>query len=135
MFGQQITGQAFSSQYSVIFYQSQGFKSEAFLFNILANVSGLVCLIITWLIVDQVGRRPMLMVGGLGMAIFLFIVGGIGVVNDPTASQKNTLVRPRSLPRTEICGTDDLMTGCRFHPVYLCLQRILGAMVSLIPKP
>ncbi|KIW52225.1 hypothetical protein PV05_07884 [Exophiala xenobiotica] len=92
MFGQQITGQAFSSQYSVIFYQSQGFKSEAFLFNILANVSGLVCLIITWLIVDQVGRRPMLMVGGLGMAIFLFIVGGIGVVNDPTASQKNTLV-------------------------------------------
>ncbi|KAK5221948.1 hypothetical protein LTR72_006204 [Exophiala xenobiotica] len=92
MFGQQITGQAFSSQYSVIFYQSEGFKSEAFLFNILSNVSGLVCLIITWLVVDQVGRRPMLMVGGSGMAIFLFIVGGIGVVNDPPASQKNTLV-------------------------------------------
>jgi hypothetical protein len=92
MFGQQITGQAFSSQYSVIFYQSQGFKSQAFLFNILSNVSGLVCLIATWLIIDQVGRRPMLMTGGSGMAISLFLVGGLGSIHSPTSVQKNTMV-------------------------------------------
>ena len=76
----------------------------------------------------------MLMIGGLGMAIFLFIVGGIGVVNDPPASQKNTLVRLCSLSRIEFRGTDDLVTGCRLHLVYLCLQRILGAMVSSTTK-
>lgn len=57
MFGQQITGQAFVSQYSVIFYQQQGFQSEAFFFTVMNNVAGLVCLLITWFVVDSVGRR------------------------------------------------------------------------------
>ncbi|PON24201.1 hypothetical protein TGAM01_v206889 [Trichoderma gamsii] len=92
MFGQQITGQAFSSQYSVVFYQSEGYKSQAFLFNILSNVTGLVCLIATWFIIDQVGRRPMLMTGGTGMAIFLFVVGGVGVVKNPSNSERGGLV-------------------------------------------
>lgn len=92
MFGQQITGQAFSSQYSVVFYQSEGYKSQAFLFNILSNVSGLVCLIATWFIIDQVGRRPMLMTGGTGMAIFLFVVGGVGTVKNPSDSERGGLV-------------------------------------------
>ncbi len=48
MFGQQITGQAFTSQYSVVFYQLQGFKSQAFLFGVYGNVVALVCLFITW---------------------------------------------------------------------------------------
>ncbi|KKP01800.1 hypothetical protein THAR02_06098 [Trichoderma harzianum] len=92
MFGQQITGQAFSSQYSVVFYQSQGYKSQAFLFNILSNVTGLVCLIATWFMIDQIGRRPMLMIGGSGMAIFLFIVGGVGVEKHPNDSERGALV-------------------------------------------
>ncbi|KAL6860807.1 general substrate transporter [Trichoderma novae-zelandiae] len=92
MFGQQITGQAFSSQYSVVFYQSQGYKSQAFLFNILSNVTGLVCLITTWFLIDQVGRRPMLMIGGSGMAIFLFIVGGVGLEKNPNDSERAALV-------------------------------------------
>ncbi|KAK1247611.1 hypothetical protein MKX07_002520 [Trichoderma sp. CBMAI-0711] len=92
MFGQQITGQAFSSQYSVVFYQSQGYKSQAFLFNILSNVTGLVCLVTTWFLIDQVGRRPMLMIGGSGMAIFLFIVGGVGLEKNPNDSERAALV-------------------------------------------
>jgi hypothetical protein len=92
MFGQQITGQAFASQYSVVFFQAEGFAAKSFLFNVLANVCGLVCLFITWFIIDQVGRRTMLMVGGSGMAIFMFIIGAIGVLEDPTGAQKNTLV-------------------------------------------
>lgn len=57
MFGQQITGQAFVSQYSVIFYQQEGFASQAFVFTVLNNVVSLVCLLFTWFIVDSVGRR------------------------------------------------------------------------------
>lgn len=102
MFGQQITGQAFSSQYSVVFYQSQGYKSQAFLFNILSNVTGLVCLIATWFMIDQIGRRPMLMIGGSGMAIFLFIVGGVGLEKHPNDSERGALVSYEVLPLLQI---------------------------------
>ncbi|KAH8695292.1 hypothetical protein BGW36DRAFT_360995 [Talaromyces proteolyticus] len=81
MFGQQITGQVFASQYSAIFFQSEGFKNQAFLFNMLTNVASLVYLISTWFIIDQVSRRIMLLVRGSGIAIFMFIVGAIGVLS------------------------------------------------------
>jgi MFS transporter, SP family, sugar:H+ symporter len=57
MFGQQITGQAFVSQYSVIFYQQEGFGAQAFWFTVLNNAVSLVCLLITWSFVDALGRR------------------------------------------------------------------------------
>ncbi|KAH8652178.1 general substrate transporter [Xylariales sp. PMI_506] len=92
MFGQQITGQAFSSQYGVIFYQQQGFASKSFLFGILSNVVQLICLIWTWFIVDGMGRRPLIMTGGFLMGAFLFIIGGIATTSNPTAAEKNTMV-------------------------------------------
>ncbi|KAF9767006.1 hypothetical protein IL306_000482 [Fusarium sp. DS 682] len=92
MFGQQITGQAFASQYSVIFYLSQGFGSKSFLFSVISSVAGLFCLLITWFTVDMVGRRVLLLIGGTGMAVFLFIVGSVGTISNPTEAQKNTLV-------------------------------------------
>jgi hypothetical protein len=94
MFGQQITGQAFASQYSVIFYLSQGFGARSFVFSVLSSVAGLVCLFITWFTVDLVGRRVLLLIGGTGMAIFLFIVGAVGTIKNPTEMQQNTLVSP-----------------------------------------
>jgi SP family sugar:H+ symporter-like MFS transporter len=125
MFGQQITGQAFSSQYSVVFYQSEGYKSQAFLFNILSNVTGLVCLIATWFIIDQVGRRPMLMTGGTGMAIFLFVVGGVGVVKNPTNSERGGLVSLRTPFSCEIAYLR--LLGGIFHIIHLLLQPFLGS--------
>ncbi|KAM0545822.1 hypothetical protein ACHAPJ_011149 [Fusarium lateritium] len=81
MFGQQITGQAFPSQYGVIFYQSQGYGDKAFLFNVISSVIGMVAVIFTWFSIDSAGRRPTLMVGGFLMGAFLLILGGLGTVN------------------------------------------------------
>ncbi|KAI7759794.1 hypothetical protein LZL87_009117 [Fusarium oxysporum] len=92
MFGQQITGQAFASQYSVIFYLSQVFGARSFVFSVLSSVAGLACLSITWFTVDLVSRRVLFPIGGTGMAIFLFIAGSVGTIKDPTETQKNTLV-------------------------------------------
>lgn len=80
MFGQQITGQAFPSQYGVIFYQSQGYRSLAFMFNVINSLISLVAVMITWLFVDGVGRRPVLLFGGSLMALFLFVLGAAGTV-------------------------------------------------------
>lgn len=87
MFGQQITGQAFPSQYGVIFYQSQGFGDRAFLFNVIQNVASLVAVIITWFYIDAIGRRPALLGGGSMMAVFLFILAGMGSVDQSNFNQ------------------------------------------------
>jgi hypothetical protein len=94
MFGQQITGQAFPSQYGVIFYQSQGFASQAFLFNVLANIFSLVAVALTWITVDALGRRPSLLTGGALMGAMMFILAGLGSV-DPSelsTSGKNMMI-------------------------------------------
>ncbi|KAI5464230.1 general substrate transporter [Mariannaea sp. PMI_226] len=92
MFGQQITGQAFTSQYSVVFYQLQGFKAQAFQFGVYSNIVAMFCLFITWFLVDQVGRRPLVMIGGSAMAIFLFLVAGMSTIAHPNQAEKNTMV-------------------------------------------
>ncbi|CEL11142.1 hypothetical protein ASPCAL14247 [Aspergillus calidoustus] len=81
MFGQQITGQAFTSKYGVVFYQSQGFGDQAFLFQIISGVIGLSGIVFTWLYSDGLGRRPILMIGGSLMGVFLLILGGVGTID------------------------------------------------------
>ncbi|UPK96149.1 hypothetical protein LCI18_007084 [Fusarium solani-melongenae] len=80
MFGQQITGQAFPSQYGVIFYQSQGYGDRSFLFNVISNIIGMFGVILTWFYIDTTGRRPVIMVGGFLMGVFLMILGGVGSI-------------------------------------------------------
>lgn len=57
MFGQQITGQAFVSQYNVIFYQQQGLGAQAFTFNLITPCLGVFCIFFTWFLIDATGRR------------------------------------------------------------------------------
>ncbi|KIM95344.1 hypothetical protein OIDMADRAFT_45246 [Oidiodendron maius Zn] len=91
MFFQQITGQAFTSQYSVVFYKQQGF-TNAFLLGVVNNIVSLFCTLSTSLVVDRYGRRPILLAGGSLMAAFLFILGGVGVNPHPNQREKNTMV-------------------------------------------
>ncbi|KAM0665207.1 hypothetical protein ACQRIT_006073 [Beauveria bassiana] len=90
MFGQQITGQAFASQYAVVFYQSQGFGTSAFLFNVVNSVISLLAVMITWLFVDSTGRRPVLLLGGTFMAVFFFIFGSVGSIHEDNRSPAMT---------------------------------------------
>ncbi len=57
MVGQQITGQAFVSQYAAVFYQRNGFASQALLFTMVSNVTGLAGTVLAWTVVDGFGRR------------------------------------------------------------------------------
>jgi len=94
MFGQQITGQAFPSQYQVVFYQEQGLGHHAFLFNVISSLIGLVAIVMTWFTVDRTGRRPTLLIGGSMMAAFMLILGGMGSVpiSSRTDSMSNMMV-------------------------------------------
>ncbi|KAM3511268.1 hypothetical protein MY11210_005069 [Beauveria gryllotalpidicola] len=63
MVGQQITGQAFVSQYAAVFYQRNGFASQALLFTMLSNIAGMGGNVIAWSLVDGIGRRSYIIVG------------------------------------------------------------------------
>jgi SP family sugar:H+ symporter-like MFS transporter len=56
MLGQQLTGQAFFSQYSTFFYKEQGY-SDPFLLSVIGSVIGVVFGITAMFLVDHVGRR------------------------------------------------------------------------------
>lgn len=60
MLGQQITGQAFVSQYAAVFYQRNGFASQALLFTMVSNVTGLAGTLLAFFVVDGFGRRQVL---------------------------------------------------------------------------
>lgn len=87
MFGQQITGQAFPSQYGVIFYQSRGYASESFLFKIVQNIVSMVAVLLALFVVDSTGRRKLLLSGGTLMGVFMLILGGMGTPDPNTLSQ------------------------------------------------
>ncbi|KAH7145503.1 general substrate transporter [Dactylonectria estremocensis] len=92
MFGQQITGQAFASQYGVVFYQSQGFGDKSFLFNVISSCIGLIAIFFVWLYIDGIGRRPILMVGGSFMGLWLFVLGGTGTIKVLNDAEKGLMV-------------------------------------------
>lgn len=92
MFGQQITGQAFATQYGVVFYQSQGFGDKSFLFNVISGCMGLIAIFFVWLYIDGIGRRPILIVGGSFMALWLFILGGTGTIKVLNDAEKGLMV-------------------------------------------
>ncbi|KFX96367.1 hypothetical protein V490_03371 [Pseudogymnoascus sp. VKM F-3557] len=91
MFFQQITGQAFTSQYSIVFYQQQGFDNS-FLLGVGNTIIGLACTGCCSLFIDRYGRRPILLTGAAAMAALLLILGGVGAEKHPNQNEKNTMV-------------------------------------------
>jgi len=57
--------------YAPMIFQQAGFArpSEAILLTLLMNVSSFICTVFTLLVVDRVGRRPLLLIGTAGMAV------------------------------------------------------------------
>ncbi|KAJ9643290.1 hypothetical protein H2204_002186 [Knufia peltigerae] len=91
MFGQQITGQVFASQYGTIFYKTQG-VAHPFIMQVIQTLVGLACMFGTSLIIDSFGRRSVLLTGATGQAVFMLCLGGVGLIRHPTGSVKNLMV-------------------------------------------
>ncbi|KAH7060902.1 general substrate transporter [Macrophomina phaseolina] len=91
MLAQQLSGQIFTSQYGVLFYQQQGY-GNSFALGIVYTALQFATALFTSFIVDRVGRRPLLLGGGVAQATFLYLVGGLGTIAHPSAAAKDTLV-------------------------------------------
>lgn len=89
---QQFTGQGFVSQYSPRFYNSVGLGEKAFQYTISSATTGLAGTLFGMALIDTVGRRPVLIWGGVLQAPWLFAVAVLGTKADPSASEAKGLV-------------------------------------------
>jgi len=74
---QQWTGVSPITFYAPIIFQKAGFRlaSDALLQTIVFNICNLVCTVTALLIVDRVGRRPLLLMGTAGMVLGQLLLG------------------------------------------------------------
>lgn len=69
-----------------------GLSSEAFNYNIGSATLGWGGCLLGMLLSDFIGRRTVLIWGGVGQMIFLFVVAGLGLKKNPTTADANGLV-------------------------------------------
>ncbi len=72
---QQLVGINVVFYYGAVLWQSVGFtESDALLINILSGGLSIAAVIATLLLIDRVGRKPLLLIGSIGMAVTLAVV-------------------------------------------------------------
>ena len=90
---QQFTGQAFNSQYSTTFYTLFGLSQhQAFEYPLISQSLTVIAAFANMFFLDQFGRRPVFIYGALGMAFWMFLMGGIGLNKHPSTSQSNAVI-------------------------------------------
>jgi len=82
---QQLTGINFIFYFGTAFFKASGIK-DPFIVSVVTNVVNVVCTVPGLLIVDKVGRRPMLIWGAVGMAACEYIVAIVGVTKGNIAA-------------------------------------------------
>lgn len=86
---QQLTGINFIFYFGTSFFKASGI-SDPFIVSVVTNVVNVVCTVPGLLIVDKVGRRPMLIWGAVGMSICEYIVAIVGVTKGHVAADGTT---------------------------------------------
>ena len=74
---QQLTGASILIEYMPTVFQDAGFPnpSEAIFSNVILNIWYVVCTVMALLFVDRLGRKPLLLIGTLGMAVGMALLG------------------------------------------------------------
>ena len=84
---QQLTGVNFIFYFGTSFFQSAGIKDE-FLISLATNIVNVGMTVPGILLIEFVGRRSMLLWGGVGMSVSQFIVAIVGVATDSSAANE-----------------------------------------------
>ncbi|HCX20322.1 MAG: MFS transporter [Flammeovirgaceae bacterium] len=72
---QQLVGINVVFYYGAVLWQAVGFgESDALLINVLSGALSILAVIVSLLLVDRIGRKPILVIGSVGMAIALALV-------------------------------------------------------------
>ncbi|KAK7054677.1 hypothetical protein VNI00_003140 [Paramarasmius palmivorus] len=75
---QQLTGQAFTSQYGTVFYIRVGLAPMAFTYSVISTALSIPVCFLGMILLELFGRRPILVSGAFLQSLWLFLVAGIG---------------------------------------------------------
>ncbi|WVF67472.1 hypothetical protein IAT40_002228 [Kwoniella sp. CBS 6097] len=89
---QQITGQAFVSTYQTVFYKTNGYADQAFLYPVINSVLQLVAVIPGMFLVDNLGRRGLLLLSCSFQSLFMFLLAGLGGLHSKNSNIRNAVV-------------------------------------------
>lgn len=82
---QQFTGIVFAASYSTYYAQLAGYSVQmSFKLQITQQVMSMVGNVISWYLIDKVGRRSLTLYGTIGLTILLWLLGGLSVAGSPT---------------------------------------------------
>ena len=83
---QSLSGIYFAANYSTYYYQLAGYSDdESFILQIVQQVISLIGNVMSWFLVERIGRRPLMFYGLCFLTIDLLLTGGLAVVATPTA--------------------------------------------------
>ncbi|QRV98553.1 Sugar (and other) transporter [Ceratobasidium sp. AG-Ba] len=87
---QQISGVQFIFSYATVFFESIG-QTDAFLMTIIVDILEVAGVLVSFMLVNRFGRRPLLLNTMVVMAGTLVVCGALGIIKDRTKTQ-NTVI-------------------------------------------
>ncbi|KAL2869712.1 general substrate transporter [Aspergillus lucknowensis] len=102
----QATGSPFTAAYGTLFVQSLH-SINPFQFSLMSSCINTFSCLVAIYITDRVGRRPILMTGSVLQIIWLFTMGGVGTVVNPTMAQTQVIVAATALSSASLCFSWD----------------------------
>jgi len=87
---QQISGVQFIFSYATVFFESIG-QTDAFLMTIIVDILEVAGVLVSFMLVNRFGRRPLLLNTMVVMAATLVICGALGIVQDRSKAM-NTVI-------------------------------------------
>ncbi|EEU38728.1 uncharacterized protein NECHADRAFT_45721 [Fusarium vanettenii 77-13-4] len=98
------TGNAFAGMYGTLFYKSIG-TVNPFVLTVVNSVVTLIVSIMTLFLVDMIGRRPLLLGGSSVQASALLIMGGLGMISNPSVTVKGAIIAMMMIFGTGYCAS------------------------------
>lgn len=84
LISQQFTGIVFAASYSTYYAQLAGYSTAmSFKLQIIQQVLSMLGNIISWYLIDKVGRRNLTVYGLVGLTVILWVMGGLAVGGSP----------------------------------------------------
>lgn len=81
---QMFTGIVFAASYSTYYAQLAGYStSMSFKLQIIQQVLSMLGNVMSWYLIDKVGRRPLTVYGTAGLTVILWVMGGLAVGGSP----------------------------------------------------